>query len=299
MIHVVLWLCIAACVSVLVGLGVVITLRPRVRRSWYAVFVAIVALLAVVFLVYGWQYVCFVYLDGGSPALDLSLFATTVATYAALVVLVPFASVRARGSTFTAGEWVLVVGIGAAVAAASIFGVQIRPPFLRRLVLAARYAVLAAAFFWSYGTSFARGGASSAPFYTRFSLFSGVAFVVIAIDAVAIRFSLSAGEQIPDGVLSLLVYGVVVGVVILRFAAQTPRAIRSESAVPDTFLLEYGITRREGEIIRCLMEGCTNNEIGERLFISPRTVDTHFSNIYRKCEVRSRLELARLISRTR
>ncbi len=296
MIHVVLWLCIAACVSVLVGLGVVLTLRPRLRGSWYSLFVAVVALLAVALLIYGWQYVCFVYLDGGSTLLDSALFAATVTTYSALAMLVPLTAIWARHASLKAREWAVLIGIGAVVAAASIFGIRIEATFLRRVVLAARYAILAGAFFWSYGTSFAKGGASSAPFYTRFSLLSGVAFTIITFDSVIVRFSLSSGEHIPDGVVSLLIYGIVVGLVILRLAARTLRANRGDAAIPEAFLADYSITRREGEIIKCLMNGSTNNEIGEQLFISPRTVDTHFSNIYRKCGVRSRLELARLIS---
>jgi DNA-binding CsgD family transcriptional regulator len=296
MIHVVLWLCIAACVSALVGLGVVLTARPRLHGNWYSMLVAVIALIAAALVIYGWQYVCFVYLGGGSPGLEIALFAAVVATYVALVVLVPLTAIRARHASLAPHEWAILIGIGAAVALASIFGVRIQAPFLRRLVLAARYAVLSGAFFWSYGTSFAKGGASSAPFYTRFSLISGVSFAVITIDAVVIRFSLSSSEYIPDGVVTLLVYGIVVGIVTLRLAARTLRANRSATAIPESFLGEYGITRREGEIIKCLMNGCTNNEIGEQLFISPRTVDTHFSNIYRKCGVRSRLELARLVS---
>jgi len=296
MIHVVLSLCIAACVSVLVGLGVVLTARPRLRGAWPTTFVAVVALLAIALLVYGWQYVCFVYMAGGSPALDRTLFIGGVLTDATLVMLVPLASMRARQKSPGPREWATMLGIGAAVVAASLLGDRIDVAFLRRVVLSARYAVLAGAFFWSYGTSFAAGGASSAPFYTRFSLISGVAYTIIAIDAMFVRFTLSADEYIPDGVISFLIYGIIVGVTIFRSAVNTPAPVRDDGVITEAFLLEFGITHREGEIIRCLMNGCTNNEIGEKLFISPRTVDTHFSNIYRKCGVRSRLELARLIS---
>ena len=279
MIHVVLWLSIAACVSVLVGLGVVLTARPKVPGDWYNTFVAVIALLAIALLIYAWQYICFVYLGGGSAWLDTALFAGIVVTYSALAVLVPLAAIRARRTSPEPREWVLLIGTGAAVALASVFGTRIQAALLRRFVLAARYAILAGAFFWSYGTSFARGGASSAPFYTRFSLFSALAFSIVTVDSVVIRFSLSSEGYVPDGVITLLVYGIAVGIGILRLAARTLRPARADAVVPDSFLQEYGITRREGEIINCLMNGSTNNKIGEQLFISPRTVDNHFSNI--------------------
>jgi DNA-binding NarL/FixJ family response regulator len=58
----------------------------------------------------------------------------------------------------------------------------------------------------------------------------------------------------------------------------------------------YGLTAREEEILRLILRGAGNKDIGERLFISSSTVRNHISNIYRKLEVRGRLELIRRIS---
>ena len=55
-----------------------------------------------------------------------------------------------------------------------------------------------------------------------------------------------------------------------------------------------GITRREGEIIKLIQTGITNQEIADNLFISVATVKDHNHNLFRKCSVRNRLELANL-----
>lgn len=53
------------------------------------------------------------------------------------------------------------------------------------------------------------------------------------------------------------------------------------------------LTNREIEIITLIADGLTNSEIGDRLFISPRTVDTHRTNIFRKLGVANAAELIR------
>ena len=53
------------------------------------------------------------------------------------------------------------------------------------------------------------------------------------------------------------------------------------------------LTSREKEIIKYISQGLTNNQIGEKLFISPRTVDTHRTNIMRKINVHNVASLIR------
>jgi DNA-binding NarL/FixJ family response regulator len=45
------------------------------------------------------------------------------------------------------------------------------------------------------------------------------------------------------------------------------------------------LTEREIEILKLVADGMTNKEIGETLFISHRTVDTHRTNLMKKLEV--------------
>ena len=51
------------------------------------------------------------------------------------------------------------------------------------------------------------------------------------------------------------------------------------------------LSPRELEIVKLLVEGKTNNEIGQLLFISPNTVKTHVKNLYEKLKVSNRIQL--------
>ena len=53
------------------------------------------------------------------------------------------------------------------------------------------------------------------------------------------------------------------------------------------------LTEREREILKLVAEGYTNNQIAERLFISPKTVDTHRTHIMDKLNLHSRAELVK------
>ena len=57
---------------------------------------------------------------------------------------------------------------------------------------------------------------------------------------------------------------------------------------------EFGITKREEEVIRLICEGLSNKEIANRLYISVETVKDHNHNIFRKTGVSNRVQLANL-----
>jgi len=52
------------------------------------------------------------------------------------------------------------------------------------------------------------------------------------------------------------------------------------------------LTSRELQVARWLVAGLTFKQIGARLFLSPRTVESHGQTVYRKLGVRGRAELA-------
>jgi len=60
---------------------------------------------------------------------------------------------------------------------------------------------------------------------------------------------------------------------------------------------EVKLTAREMEIVRLIAEGLTSQEMAERLFISPRTVETHRANLMKKTGVKNAMELVRKVER--
>ncbi|MDQ0938841.1 LuxR family transcriptional regulator [Streptomyces sp. V1I1] len=58
------------------------------------------------------------------------------------------------------------------------------------------------------------------------------------------------------------------------------------------------LSDREREIAELAASGLRSREIAERLFLSPRTVDSHLTRVYRKLHVSSRIALAHVLRRT-
>jgi DNA-binding CsgD family transcriptional regulator len=51
---------------------------------------------------------------------------------------------------------------------------------------------------------------------------------------------------------------------------------------------DYGLTDREKDILREMIDGHTKKIIADKLFLSYHTIDTHIKNIYQKLHVHSR-----------
>jgi two-component system nitrate/nitrite response regulator NarL len=82
-----------------------------------------------------------------------------------------------------------------------------------------------------------------------------------------------------------------------RLAAHVIRTLsaggRAPAASGDAF---ESLSSREEEVLQLLSRGLTDREIAEALTISPRTVETHVSNLLHKLGVRNRAEAARRYS---
>jgi len=73
-------------------------------------------------------------------------------------------------------------------------------------------------------------------------------------------------------------------------------AVRPLPAPPEP-AARYGLSAREREVLRLLVAGRKDREIADALFLSPRTVTTHVSNLLGKLGVANRAEAAALAAR--
>ena len=55
------------------------------------------------------------------------------------------------------------------------------------------------------------------------------------------------------------------------------------------------LTAAELQVARLAAAGCTNRGIADRLFVSPHTVNTHLRHVFDKLDIRSRVDLTRIV----
>jgi DNA-binding NarL/FixJ family response regulator len=84
--------------------------------------------------------------------------------------------------------------------------------------------------------------------------------------------------------------------------SSTPNFMVNLSDLTDEKKLEtalqarFQLSRRELDVTHYLTRGLSDDEIGEKLYISRQTVHTHIKNIYRKLGAKSRVELYRIVA---
>ena len=81
------------------------------------------------------------------------------------------------------------------------------------------------------------------------------------------------------------------------FADRARRVLRAagERAPARARLTTGELSERELQVVRLVAAGLSNTEIGERLFISQRTVTTHLQHVYRRLGLQSRTALTRWV----
>ena len=88
------------------------------------------------------------------------------------------------------------------------------------------------------------------------------------------------------------------------FSAEVTMALAGGKGINESFTLRPAdavllaqLTEREIEILKQIAEGLSNKEIGDKLFISHRTVDTHRTNLMKKLDVHNIAGLIRFAIR--
>lgn len=124
-----------------------------------------------------------------------------------------------------------------------------------------------------------------------FLVSSGVFLLLLVLDILITLIPISPLALLDN--MSLPVYLAALTLGTFRFSGRflSRDAMVKEGRLTDECRGFYGLTARETEIIGQLLEGFSNREISERLFISPKTVENHLYKIYQKMDVGSRTQL--------
>lgn len=162
------------------------------------------------------------------------------------------------------------------------------------------YAYLAGWFLYGWLRRGRMAVGSWSPWITTFLAGAGLWYVLTAGDFGLGPILINEDPDLPFVVLSSSLFNIFWAALVIvpsaRFLNRPPGREEAE-AVPDDFAREFSLSRREREVLEKLCDGLSNKDIAEALFISPRTVENHIYNLYRKCGVGRRLELCNLLSR--
>lgn len=97
--------------------------------------------------------------------------------------------------------------------------------------------------------------------------------------------------------IQLPVYFILVNIlgVIFSFFYLVPPSVIDKEEIIDFLQKKYNITEREKEIIALVKTGHSNNEISEITSITISTVEKHINSIYRKLNIKKRVQLVNLL----
>lgn len=84
-----------------------------------------------------------------------------------------------------------------------------------------------------------------------------------------------------------------------ELTARVARMLARARPAPNGDLASFGLTPREREVLGLLVDGLSQTDIADRLFLSPKTVGTHIQRILGKMGVSSRTQAVALAARDR
>ncbi len=120
----------------------------------------------------------------------------------------------------------------------------------------------------------------------------GILNVLIAVEVV-LGYSSALPEAWRGIPFFQLIYQLSASSLVLIFAIKYmfKPTLSADYELPLDFITRYGVSGRECEIISLVIQGHSYKQIGDKLFISSRTVKNHIYNIYQKTGVANKVQL--------
>jgi DNA-binding NarL/FixJ family response regulator len=123
-------------------------------------------------------------------------------------------------------------------------------------------------------------------------------YLLAALDAGASGFLLKNArpENLVDGVRAVAAGEALLAPELTR--AVIERAVARDRTTAPTGVMPEQLTEREGDVLRLIAQGLSNDEIAARLVIGRATVKTHVSNVLMKLSLRDRVQAVAYAYRT-
>lgn len=131
---------------------------------------------------------------------------------------------------------------------------------------------------------------------------SGLAFLLFVMRWLELRLIIiNHAIEIYAGVIAVVFTALGVWLTI-KLTGGKPRVVVVEKPVPPVktndgpfrpdpeWLKKTGLSERELEVLSLMAEGCSNQEIAARLYLSTNTIKTHSSRLFEKLEVNRRTQ---------
>ena len=120
-----------------------------------------------------------------------------------------------------------------------------------------------------------------------------VSLTLIPLSILSLFFDLVADFSYPVYVFAFSLIIVVYD--YIRFDLDREE-MENKPALSFESLSKYKISEREFTVVQLICEGLTNKEIAQELSISVNTVNNHVANIFNKLDVRSRIDLLKVLN---
>ncbi len=290
--HILLWFNLLAFTVLFAGFGFELLGWIRQRERWRALYVWCIALYEIWLLVQTFTYFSNSYLEQPIEGLATVALYLWVAASVGLILVVPHLIFQVAGFEPAKPAKALLYVPAAATLTALVFALRNPGPTIFLVVNLAFNGVICG--FMVMGAVRVWKRKSTVPRHEvlPFLLLNSLLYVLLLSLAIllAVRPVTPGSAIIANGAAGVFCFcwGVLLVVTGLQRAGA---AARETGRLPLKFLDDFAISRREADIIGLLVLGAANREISEKLFISPRTVEAHIYNIYRKCDCRNRVEL--------
>lgn len=130
----------------------------------------------------------------------------------------------------------------------------------------------------------------------NFLILSSLFLLTLVLDMAITIYDIKTLSFLDNLSLPLYLLFINIGITLFSIKHLSKSVMIDQGKLTDGCISFYNLSSREVEVVESLSKGITNREVSEELFISVKTVENHLTNIYRKINVKSRIQLMQVIN---